>query len=162
MVVNPLIKTACYFLGEKWHWVGAPRFPYHQRSPWIHVLPGMLEYAATAGGGHLGIWGLMSKMVGRLTGWQFFVRSAPAGPKWAPHSFIHSFIHSFSPHGVHSRNPCAPHPRRVTRPAWGSFYSWNSWIWRRRSCGPVGISKRCPDRAATNHSWNLLLRKGVK
>ena len=74
---------------------------------------------------------------------------------------IHSFIHS-APTGVHSRNPCAPHPRRVTRPAWGSFYSWNSWIWRRRSCGPVGISKRCPDRAATNHSWNLLLRKGVK
>ena len=79
--------------------------------------------------------------------------------KWL-YSFIHSFIQP--PRRVHSRNPCAPHPRRVTRPAWGSFHSWNSWICRRRSCGPVGISKRCPDRAATNHSWNLLLRKGVK
>ena len=41
-----------------------------------------------------------------------------------------------------------------------AFYSWNSWICRRRSCGPVCM--HCPDSAATNHSWNLLLRKGVK
>ena len=91
--------------------------------------------------------------------------------------FINSFIHSPGPiSGVQNRNPCVPHPRKVTGPACGSsaawleggyrgafadgLFSWNSWICRRRSCGPVGM--HCPDSAATNHSWNLLLRKGIK